>query len=207
MELALLNPAGKLVAELEEAGGSKEETVCLSHAGRYLVVLNADRDKVLRIRYRVSTLDSAFLFLTQDKKTLELYSTDYESLRAVMQLDETKDGQCIYRSADGAYQAFLNAEKDQAWACVRQAAENNKLVLYYEEDTAVIALENKANGYLWWSSPLGCDRDTRAKALTVAELGSSAVLTYGTVRKSSAGRRGTVWRSPMISGRAASLCR
>ncbi len=179
VELALLDQAGELVAELEKAGSSKEETVCLSHAGRYLVVLNADRDKVLRIRYRVSTLDSAFLFLTQDKKTLELYSTDYESLRAVMQLDETKDGQCIYRSADGGYQAFLNAEKDQAWACVRQAAENDKLVLYYEEDTAVIALENKANGYLWWSSPLGCDRDTRAKALTVAELGSSAVLTYG----------------------------
>ncbi len=175
-EVALLDTAsGKVAAALEEVG----DAVYLSEAGRYLVVLNKELTKAEKIRYRVSTLDSEYLFLTKDKETLELYTKDYEEVYAVMQCSEENAEQCIYRSSDKLWQAFLSPEKDQAWACVRKAAENEHLILHVDEYTGVIALENKKNGYIWWSSPLNANRDTLAAPVLATELQSSMVLQYG----------------------------
>ncbi|MDE5564165.1 MAG: hypothetical protein K2I93_03340, partial [Oscillospiraceae bacterium] len=180
VELALVDTeTNKLVAELEEIGHSKEETIYFSEAGRFLVFLNADQNKVMRIRYRVSTLDSEYLFLTKDKNTLELYSTDYKEVRATLTDVYSNTETSQYRSADTAYVAMLNADKDEVQYCVKLAAENDKLAMYYDEDTAMIGLLDKANGYLWWSTPIGANRDTRATKLLVTDLQSSAVLTYG----------------------------
>ncbi|MBQ8926830.1 MAG: hypothetical protein IJ055_00970 [Oscillospiraceae bacterium] len=180
VEVALVDTTtGRLAAELEEIAKTKEEKAYFSEAGRFLVYLNADMNKVQRIRYRVSTLDSEFLFLTKDKETLELYSQDYKELRVSMKLSEQNGEQSIYRSSDKLYWAMLSPDQDEAWACVKQVAENDNFKMYVDEDTAIIALENKANGYIWWSSPLNCNRDTRATKLLVSDLQSSAVLTYG----------------------------
>lgn len=159
------------VAELEEIGKTDKEVICFSRAGRFLVFLNKEKNQVLRIRYRVSTLDNEYLFLTEDRQTLELYSTDYKSIRAVLQ----PKGEEFY-SADCQYRAFLNAERDAAYACVKLAAENEALRLWYDEDTAILALENKENGYIWWSSPLNANRDTKATKLLADELQSSVVI-------------------------------
>ena len=180
VEVALVDTAtGRLAAELEEIAKTKEEKAYFSEAGRFLVYLDADAKKVIRIRYRVSTLDSAYLFLTKDKETLELYSQDYKEIRVSMKLDEQDRERCIYRSSDKQYWAMLSPDQDEAWACVRQVAENDNFTMYVDEDTAILALENKKNGYIWWSSPLNCNRDTRATKLLVNDLQSSAVLTYG----------------------------
>lgn len=181
---AVLMEAGKPVAELEEL----DDGVYCSEAGKYLLFLN-DAGKPEKLRYRVSTLDSEYLFFTKDKKTLELYSTDYKEIRTSMTLAETGDGQCVYRSGDKQYFAVLSEKKDQAWACVRQAAENDNFRLFVDEDTAVLALENKKNGYIWWSSPLNANRDTKATKILANELQSSMVLTYANTG-SNAGSRG-----------------
>jgi hypothetical protein len=170
---------GEPIAELEEFSGNDDEHIYLSQTCRFLVCLNGDRTAVSGIRFRVSTLDSAYLFLTADKETLELYSTDYTQVRATMTVAETTEEQCIYRSDDGVYQAFLSADRKEAWSCVRLAAENERLALYVDDDTAVLALENKENGFIWWSSPLNANRDTEAAEVKTAELQSSMVLTYG----------------------------
>ena len=69
VELALIDTAtGKMAAELEEIGKSKTERIYFSEAGNFIVFLNQDTNKVNRIRYRVSTLDSEYLFLTKDQK-------------------------------------------------------------------------------------------------------------------------------------------
>ncbi len=44
------------------------------------------------------------------------------------------------------------ATKDEAFAAMTLMAENNKLALYVNEDDYTFAVENKANGYKWWSS-------------------------------------------------------
>ncbi len=179
-ELAIIDTAtGEVVAVAEELTDTDESVIYLSDAGRYLVHLNAEKTSVQQIRFRVSTLDSEFLFLTKDKETLELYTDDYEEVYVTMKLDEQNDVHCIYRSDDGLYWAMLNAAQDQAWACVKQVAENDNFIMYVDEYTAVIALENKANGYIWWSSPLNANRDTRATGTLVNELQSSLVLAYG----------------------------
>ncbi len=179
-ETAIIDTAtGEVAAVFEEIAKNDESVVYFSSAGRYLLHLNADQTKATKLSYRVSTVDSPYLFLTKDQKTLELYSTDYKEVRAVMALEEEDGEQSSYRSADGAYWALLNAEKNQAWSCVKQVAENDKMKLYADEDNAILALENKENGYIWWSSPLAANRDTRATTTLVSDLRSSVVLTYG----------------------------
>lgn len=44
------------------------------------------------------------------------------------------------------------ATKDEAFAAMTLMAENDKLALYVNEDDYTFAVENKANGYKWWSS-------------------------------------------------------
>ena len=182
VELALIDTeTNKMAAELEEIGKSKTELIYFSEAGNFIVFLNKDTNQVNRIRYRVSTLDSEYLFLTKDQKTLELYSTDYEEIRASMKLvfENTANGDSLYRAEDESYFALLGEYKEQVKYCVKYACENERFKMWYDEDTALIGLENKENGYTWWSSPVGCNRDTRATKLLVTDLQSSAVLTYG----------------------------
>ncbi|MBR3631093.1 MAG: hypothetical protein IKN55_11580, partial [Oscillospiraceae bacterium] len=180
VELALIDTeTHKMAAELEQIEKSKEEVVYFSDAGHYLVFLNADKNKVNRIRFRVSTLDSEYLFLTKDQETLELYSTDYKELRASLKKGSTADKKTAFHSADNRYHALLSEALDQVYYCVREGAENDKLRMYYDEDTAMIGLMNKETGYIWWSSPLEANRDTRATRTLVTDLQSSAVLTYG----------------------------
>ncbi len=182
VELALIDTEkNKMAAELEQIGKSKTELIYFSEAGNFIVFLDKDTNKVNRIRYRVSTLDSEYLFLTKDQETLEYYSTDYEEIRAELKRvkENAANGEWLYRSDDGQYTALLGESGEQVKYCVKYACENDKLRMYYDEDTAMIGLENKENGYIWWSSPIGCNRDTRATKLLVTEMESSAVLTYG----------------------------
>ncbi len=175
-EIALIDTAsGKVIAVCEEI----EDAIYLSEAGKYLVFLSEDLTKVEKIRFRVSTLDSEYLFLTKDKEILELYTQDYEEVYVTMTLDEENSEQCVYRSSDKLWQALLSPEKDQAWACVKKVAENDDLIMHVDEYTGVIALENKSNGYIWWSTPLNANRDTRATPILATELQSSMVLQYG----------------------------
>ncbi len=179
-EVAIIDTAtGTVAAVFEEIAKNDESVIFFSQAGRYLLHLNADLTKPVQLRHRVSTADSPYLFLTKDKNTLELYSTDYKEVRAVMTLEEQNDKECTYRSSDKAYWATLNADQNQAWSCVKQVAENDRMKLYVDEDNAILALENKENGYVWWSSPQGANRDTRATTTLVSDLQSSVVLTYG----------------------------
>lgn len=181
-ELAMIDTAsGKPAAVFNE----EADSIYLSDAGRYLVVLNEENTKVQKIRYRVSTIDSEFLFLTQDKQTLELYTQDYKEVYVTMKLDEKNADSCIYRSSDKLFWAMLSPAQDQAWACVKQVAENDDLILYVDEYTAVIALENKQNGYIWWSSPLRANRDERATKLLSKQLQSSMVMQYGEAKSRS----------------------
>ncbi len=175
-ELALFDTEqGRVAAVLEE----EEKNIYLSEARRYLVTLNDAGTKAEKIRYRVSTLDSEYLFFTKDRKTLELYTQDHKEVYVMMTLDAEDGEHCIYRSSDKLWQAWLSADKTQAWACVKKVAENDALALYADEYTGVIALENKANGYIWWSTPLNANRDPRAGKVSAAELQSSMVLQYG----------------------------
>ncbi|MBR1555543.1 MAG: hypothetical protein IJ644_09170 [Oscillospiraceae bacterium] len=179
-ELALIDAeSGKMAAELEEIASDKEQHIYFSEAGNYLVVLDADQKKIIKIRFRVSTLDSEYLFLTKDEQTLELYSTDYKSVRAEMQNVWSAGETTLYQNEDRSRWAVLDGNKTQVRVCVKTVAENDNFLMYYDEDTGLIGIENKKNNYTWWSSPPTANRDETATPLVVTDLQSSVVLTYG----------------------------
>ena len=55
--------------------------------------------------------------------------------------------------------------------------ENDKLRLYYDSDSELLGLENRASGYIWWSSPLDCESDPKATKPIINTLKSTAILT------------------------------
>ena len=180
VELALIDTErDRMAAELEEIEKTKEMHIYFSEAGNYLVFLNGDQTKVDRIRYRVSTIDSAYLFLTKDQQTLERYSEDYKEVLATMKNVYQNAVNTLFRSEDEQYLALLNADCDEVDYCVRRVCENDQMVLLLDEEMGMLGLQNKANDYIWWSSPIGAARDTRATKLLVTDLQSSAVLTTG----------------------------
>lgn len=81
-------------------------------------------------------------------------------------------------------------------ARMRKAAENDKLELWVWDDTQLdtendekpedlFALINKANGYIWWSSPINAGGDSIASPVLRSELRSGMVLTAAQIMKRS----------------------
>lgn len=68
---------------------------------------------------------------------------------------------------------------------LRTAVENEKFRLLVYDETAVFGLEDKSNGYIWWSSPAESDIDEEVSEVAKEELLSSAVLRYGIPEKRS----------------------
>ncbi len=68
---------------------------------------------------------------------------------------------------------------------LRIACENERFRLLVYDETAVFGLEDKSDGYIWWSSPAESDIDTEASQVAKEELRSSAVLRYGIPEKRS----------------------
>lgn len=76
----------------------------------------------------------------------------------------------------------MNEEKkitdEQAMADMTLATENSKLALYYNEERAVFALEDKNTGRIWWSSPINADASA-GKPPQIRELKSGVTLIHG----------------------------
>lgn len=68
--------------------------------------------------------------------------------------------------ADGAeVQNTVFVTEDEAFAKMSKMAENDSLALYFDEKSFIFAVENKANGYRWWSAPFNNDPDGNATYL------------------------------------------
>lgn len=106
---------------------------------------------------------------------------------------------------DAAADTDVQAEKDEIWvnrtekdvfSRMRKAAENEKLELWVWDDAKLdtendekpedlFALVNKANGCVWWSSPVNAGGDSAATPVLRSELRSGVVLTAAQIRKRS----------------------
>jgi len=62
---------------------------------------------------------------------------------------------------------------------IRCACENNLYRMLIDDKTAMIGIENKQTGYIWWSSPIDSNKDTTATPLLINQLNSSSILSYG----------------------------
>lgn len=66
---------------------------------------------------------------------------------------------------------------------LRTVSENEHYRLLVYDETAVFGLQDKANGYIWWSSPADDFGKTELSPVSVENLKSSAVLKYGEIEK------------------------
>ncbi|MBP1590680.1 MAG: hypothetical protein ILP22_01400 [Oscillospiraceae bacterium] len=74
---------------------------------------------------------------------------------------------------------YVMRTENEVLKTMKRACENENLILFYSEDEDLIALENKKNGFVWWSSPVNAEGDTAAKPTVRKELESSLVVVYG----------------------------
>ncbi|WP_455529166.1 DUF5696 domain-containing protein [Ruminococcus sp.] len=170
--------SGKAAASFKSGSKCDEGKLYVSDAGRFFVLTDEDTSKVIRLREIVSTLDSRYAFMSSDMKMLELLRSDMKGTDKAYTYDGTEDGKRVYRSADGGF-AWLTADGSHYLGAFRYGAESDKLRMIVDDRSASFGIENKKNGYIWWSSPLEASQDKTATGLVADELRSSNVLRYG----------------------------
>ncbi len=182
-DLVAVDPAkGKAVASFDDSSKCDEGKRYISDAGRYLLTVDEDLTRAISIREIVSTIDDPYLFKTSDGKTLELMDDDYKDVVMIYSYSGEEDGKSVFKGmdADGnEYFAWAGTELNQVYGTFRYTAENDNYRMLVDDRTAIIGLENKETGYIWWSSPMGATRDEIATPLLINELRSSSVLRYG----------------------------
>ena len=178
-ELVIIDSkSGKAAASFKSGTECDDGKLYVSDAGRFFVLTDKDVSRVIRLREIVSSLDSKYAFLSGDRKTLELLSKDMKSPEKTFSYSGTEDGKRVYKSGDGSF-AWLTADGSHYLGAFRYGAESEKLRMIVDDRSAVFGIENKKNGYIWWSSPLEASQDQTATGLVADELRSSSVLRYG----------------------------
>ncbi len=105
----------------------------------------------------------------------------YSSIVASSDTEDATDEQTTVteEAADeGSDDEVVIRTDDDVLAASRLVAENSNLALYLNEDEVLFGLKNKANGYIWWSSPINADADPYAKKAQINEEKSLLGLIY-----------------------------
>lgn len=179
-DLVAVDPEkGAAVASFDDNSECDDGLIYISDAGRYLLTVDEEFTKAIRIRMVVSTIDDPYLFKTADEQTLELMDDDYKNVEMTYSYSGVEDDMLVYKSGDGENFAWLSTDMTQVYGTFRYAAENDNFRMIIDDRTAIIGIENKETGYIWWSSPMGATRDEIATPLLINELRSSSVLRYG----------------------------
>ncbi|MBR5164786.1 MAG: hypothetical protein IKW87_04420 [Ruminococcus sp.] len=185
-DLVAVDPAKKeALASFSDSNKCDEGKLYVSGAKRYLLYVDSDLTRVIRVRRVISTIDDPSLFSSIDGKTLERMDGDYRKVLATFKESGTEDGKKVYYSDDRTAFTWLSADGKQVIGTYRQCAENDSYILLVDDRLGNLGLKNKATGYIWWSSPLGAARDKVATPLLVNELRSSNTLRYGIPSKRS----------------------
>ncbi len=150
----------------------------LSESGKYLLTMDKDMTKALKLVRAVSVTDDPHLFRNEGSKALELMSPDMKEKIREYRGGRKKDGKLWYTADDGSF-AWLSLSGDHVIGTFRYAAENDSFRMLVDDRLANIGIENRKTGYIWWSAPLGASSDSKATPLLRSELRSSAVLRYG----------------------------
>ncbi|SFS60332.1 DUF5696 domain-containing protein [Paenibacillus sp. BC26] len=81
-------------------------------------------------------------------------------------------------ASDTAARTINTPEELNALKQMEQVSETDALALFINKETAEIAVKDKRDGYVWFSNPIGHQKDTLASPLYQSELSSQLLLTY-----------------------------
>lgn len=169
---------GHAAASFKSGSKCDEGNLWVSDAGRFFLITDEDTSEVVRLRSVISTLDSKCAFISSDGKTLELLKKDMKKPEISFSYSGIEDGKKVYKAENGEF-AWLTADGKHFLGTFRYGAENDKFRMIVDDRSAIFGIENKENGYIWWSSPLEATQDKMATSLLADELRSSNMLRYG----------------------------
>ncbi len=72
------------------------------------------------------------------------------------------DGAVAETTETGDSQTTVFVTEEEAFSKMSLIAENSSLALYFNEEDYIFCVENKENGYKWWSAPYNNDPDANA---------------------------------------------
>lgn len=120
--------------------------------------------------------------------TVSVGSTSYvfaeDSDTSVSDSATTEDGTSEEEyQADKVDEDFVARDEQKLFDSMTTIAENDNFILKFNEneddDEDLLALQNKSNGFIWWSSPVNAMGDTNATNTLRQELKSAVTFTYG----------------------------
>ncbi len=76
-------------------------------------------------------------------------------------------------------EVYVNRTPQEVLKTMKLACENSNFQFFYSEEEDLLALRNKKNSYIWWSSPINAQGDKSEKAMIKKELASSMTVVYG----------------------------
>lgn len=182
---AVFTDSGEPAAVFEELSDKDGAITYISEKKRYIAVASPERISVKSV---ISTLDDENVYLSDEGNTLELMSDDKKKTEAVFYRGSEKNGMVTYSEENGGRFAWVSADMSQFFGIYRYGAENERFRMLVDDRNAVLGLENKETGYIWWSSPLGATHDDSATDILAEGLRSSVILNYGIPHKRSDGK-------------------
>ncbi len=176
-DAAALSSSGA-VARFNKLADRDGEIRYISTGGRFLVITD-DSGRIKNVCRVISTLDSKNAFLTDDGKTLMIMTEDNKSTDAQFTFSRTENGMRIYTGETADEYAQLSEDMTRFYGVFRCCAENSSYRMIADYRDAVIGLENKETGYIWWSTPPDASQDTSANEALVRRMRSSNTMNYG----------------------------
>lgn len=110
--VAFYSETGEPVAEFKKLSEDDGVRSLISNEGRFIIEVQGDTNKIIKVKNIVSTLDSENVFLSDDGKTLELMSDDNKKVDTVFRYASTADGMRTYKSENDGKFAWVSEEAD-----------------------------------------------------------------------------------------------
>ncbi len=168
---------GKAAATFKKSSKCGEGKLWVSDGERFLLTMNEDSTKPLKIMEVISTIDDPYLFRSEDGKTLELTDSKHKKVISTYKDSGIEDGKRVFTGDNGF--AWTDTDTKQVLGTFRYSAENENYRMIVSDRFGSFGLENKKTGYIWWSIPMGASRDSIATPLLADELRSTSILRYG----------------------------
>lgn len=180
---AVYTESGRPAAKFSRLTEFDGITRYISEKGRYIADIDEATGKLISFRSLISSLDSSSAYLTDNGRRLDLMNDDKMEIGVSLAYIGTECGRRVYKNAETEEFAWLSEDMKRYYGTFVYCAENDKLKLLADLRTSLIGIENRDNGYIWWSSPLEANHDPQANEIFSGELRSSSVLNYGIPEK------------------------
>jgi len=122
-----------------------------------------------------SSISTSMIINAEDSASTEV-ATDGEATTQEGEVEEEYE-------ADAIDEDFVSRDEEKLFNKMTIVAENDNFILKIneneEDDEDLLALQNKSNGYIWWSSPVNAMGDVNATNTLRQELKSALNFTYG----------------------------